>query len=191
MNAFVLTNEMDSTIIENIIAQPDKVTVTGKGDHYEVFASEQRPKFLASADEARSVMKDLEADSKVRGRWFNSYPTGNAGTDSNSEFTFIRGNAQLTSDGAGILVVTGKLTININFKYKGLILLLEGGALNVTGGDAKIEGSVALAKYDTTGNFLAPSINISGGKVEFKANPDKVDSALKTVNLKVLAVREN
>jgi hypothetical protein len=191
MNAFVLTNSSDMTVIENVINQPDKVTIDGKGDHYEVFASDQRPKFLASADEARATMSDLEADAKVRGRWFNSYPTNNTGTDTVPEFTFVRGDAQLTSNGAGILVVTGTLTLNSNFSYKGLILILEGGNLNITGGDSKIEGSIAIAKYNSMGNFLAPSINISGGKIEFKANAEKVEEAFKTVNMRVLAVREN
>ncbi len=191
LNAFVLTNETDSTIIENAINQPDKVTVSGKGDNYEVFTAEQRPNFLASADEARSTMSDLEADSKVRSRWFNSYPTGNAGTDSVPQFTFINGNAQLTSNGAGLLVVNGNLTINSNFSFKGLVMILGGGTLNITGGDAKIEGSVIMAKYNATGNFLAPAVNFSGGKFEFKHNTDRVADALQTVNLRVLAVRQN
>ena len=191
MTAFVLTNDSDLTAVQNVINQPDKVTIAGKGDYYEVFVPEQRPTFLTSADELRSTMIDLEADAKVRGRWFNSYPSGNAGTDSAPEFTFVRGDTTLNSNGAGILIVTGTLTMNSNFTYKGLVLILEGGRLNITGGDSKIEGSVAIARYDPTGNFLAPTIDISGGKVTFMANAARVDSALTTVNLRVLAVREN
>lgn len=190
MVAFVLTNETDSTMIENAIAQPDKVAIAGKGDHYEVFVPEQRPKFLASADQARETMSDLEADAKVRGRWFNSYPTGNAGTDTVPEFTFVRGNTHLTGNGAGVLVVSGKLTLSSNFVFKGLVLVLEGGNLEITGGDSRIEGSVVIAKYNSTGSFMAPVVNISGGKVEFKANAERVTSALGTVNMRVLAVRE-
>ena len=189
--AFVLTNELDTTTIQNVIDQPDKVTIVGKGDDYEVYDVEERPKFLASADEARATINDLEADAQVRGRWFNSFPTGNAGTDTAPEFTFVRGDAQLTSNGTGLLVVTGNLTINSNFKFKGLVMILGGGRLNITGGDAKIEGSVIMAKFDATGNFLAPSINISGGKFEFKNNIGNIESALNTVNMRVLAVREN
>lgn len=191
MIAFGITNETDQTVIQNVIDQPDKVVIAGKGDDYEVYASDHRPTFLSTADEARTTMFDLEADAKVRNRWFNSYPTGNAGTDTNPEFTFINGNAQLTSDGVGLLVVTGSLTINSNFKFKGLVLILGGGSLNITGGDAKIEGSVVVAKYNLMGNFLAPSVNINGGKFEFKASSDKVEAALRTVNMRVLAVREN
>lgn len=191
MTAFVLTNDSDLAAIQNVINQPDKVTIAGKGDDYEVFLPEVRPKFLASADDLRATMADLEADAKVRGRWFNSYPTGVAGTDSVPEFTFVRGDTQMTSNGAGILIVTGTLTMSSNFTYKGLVLILGGGRLNITGGDSKIEGSVAIAKYDPTGNFLAPTINISGGKVTFMAHADRVDAALNTVNLRVLAVREN
>ncbi len=189
--AFVLTNAADVAVVQGVIDQDDKVTNVGKGDDYEVYSTAQRPKFLSSADDARATMSDLEADAKARSRWFNSYPTGNAGTDSVPQFTFINGNAQLTSNGVGLLVVNGNLTINSNFSFKGLIMVLGEGTLNITGGDSKFEGSLIMAKYNAMGNFLAPSVNISGGKFEFKSNAERVEEALETVNLRVLAVREN
>jgi hypothetical protein len=190
--AFVITNDLDRAKIETVIAQKDKVTITGKGDDYEVINADERPKFLASADEARLTVSDLEADAQVRGRWFNSYPPLNAGTDSMPAFTFVRGNAQLSGKGAGLLVVTGDVTLNSNFEYKGLILILGSGRLNMTvGSDSKIEGSVIMAQFGATGNFQGPIINATGGKTEFKINQEKVDAALKTVNMRVVAVREN
>jgi hypothetical protein len=186
--AFVLTNEPDISVIENVINQTEKVTIVGKGDDYEVYTSAQRPKWIASTDELRAVMSDLEADAQLRGRWFNAYPTGNAGTDTVPQFTFVRGDTQITGNGAGILVVTGNVTMSSSFTFKGLILILGSGRLNITGGTSKIEGSVVIAKYNATGNFLPPSISISGGNIEFKSNAGKVDSALTTVNMRVLAV---
>ena len=189
--AFTLTNDLDRDNIDRVIAQPDKVTINGKGDDYEVVGVDDRPKFLASADAAREAMSDLEADAQVRGRWFNSYPTGNAGTDSVPQFTFVRGDTQITGNGGGLLVVTGNLTLNSNFNFKGLILILGNGRLNITGGSSTIEGSVVIAKYGNTGNFQDPAIYVSGGSITFKANPTKVDSAMNTVNMRVMAVGEN
>lgn len=191
MIAFGVTNSADQAIVETAIAQPDKVSITGKGDDFEVFNEDDIPPWLSSADNARRLVADLELDAKLRSRWFSSYPTGQAGTDSNPLLTFVRGNTQITSDGAGILVVTGDLTLNTNRKFKGLILLLGNGKLNITSGKSTIEGSVAIARFGTTGGFQGPIVNISGGEVLFKHNEPKFLSALKTINMSVQAVREH
>ena len=191
--AFVVTSTADETAVSNAIAGNDKVTIVGKGDDFEVEDLAGRPDFLKSADETRVALTDLEEDAKVRGRWFNSYPAiGNAGTDSNPQLTFIRGNASLTSNGAGILIVTGTLTLSSNTEYKGLILLIGDGKLVFsTGGDSKIEGSVVVAKFGATGGFLPPVLELSGGKHELKSNRDKVETALETLNINVLGVRDS
>jgi hypothetical protein len=198
--SFIITNEIDATALQNAIdgasseddAAFDKVKTDGKGDEYEVINLSDRPKWLTSPAETRAVVGDLEDDAKIRGRWFNAYPTGNAGTDSVPQFTFVRGDAELNSDGVGLLVVTGKLTINNNFKYKGLILLLGEGRLDVTGGDSKIEGAILLARFGlTTVDYLPPAINLSGGKMEAKYSADKVEDARNLINLRVVAVREH
>jgi hypothetical protein len=188
--AFIFSNDADLTAVENKINLNDKVTTAGKGDDFEIHALSERPKWIQTVAETRSLVNDLEADAKVRGRWFNSFPTGNAGTDTSPQFTFVRGDAVLNS-GAGLLVVTGKLTISQNFTFKGMILLLGDGRLDVTGGDAKIEGTVAIAKFGLTEDFLSAVVNLSGnGKTEFKYKSDKVDAALKLVNVRIMAVRE-
>lgn len=189
--AFILTNSADQTAIQSVIELPDKMTTAGKGDDYEIINPGERPKWLANADETRWLVADLEEDARVRGRFFNNYPTGNAGTDANPQFTFVRGDADLDSNGAGLLVVTGKLTINKNFTYEGMILLLGDGRLDITGGDAKIEGTVALARFGMSGDFLPVNMNFSGtGKTEFKYKSDKVDEAMKLINVRIMAVRE-
>lgn len=189
--AFGLTNSADQVLIEGLIAQPDKVTVAGKGDDFEVFNADDVPPWLKSADEARSLVSSLELDAKLRSRWFTSYPTGQDGTDSVPELTFIRGNATINSDGAGILVVTGNLNIATDRKFKGLILLLGGGTLNVTSGKSTIEGSVVIARFGATGGFQGPIVNMTGGETTFKHNDARVLAALKTINMSVQAVREH
>lgn len=189
--AFAVTNSLDQAILETVINQKDKVEISGKGDDYEIVNADERPKWLASAEETRMMMSDLEKDAQMRGRWFNSFPAGNAGTDAAPQFTFVNGDTTLKSDGAGLLVVTGELTLQANFKFKGLILVLGGGTLNIKGGKGSVEGGFVVAKYNSTGDFLAPSIKISAGEFDFKSNAEQSAFALNTVNMRVLAVREN
>lgn len=190
--AFILTTDADQTAVQNKIELPDKITTAGKGDDYEVITLSERPKWLTSVTEARSLVSDLEEDAKIRSRWFNAFPTANAGTDTDPKFTFVSGDAEL-NNGAGLLVVTGKLIINKKFTFKGVILVLGEGGLEMISapGDARIEGTVALAKFGLSEDFLAPSFSFkSSDKLEFKYNKDRVDDALKLVNMRVMAVRE-
>jgi len=193
MKAFALTSTGDQTVIQNVINQPDKITITGKGDDYEVLNTTD-PEFsdwLQTADAARKLVSNLEFDAKVRSRWFTSYPTGNDGTDSAPELTFIRGDATITSDGAGILVVTGTLTITTDRKFKGLILLLGDGTLRINSGKPSIEGCTVMARFGTTGDFLAPVLNFNGSpEVTFKHNESAMDKAMRVVNIAVRGVRE-
>lgn len=188
---FIFTNAGDQTVVENAILLPDKVTTAGKGDDYEIINSADRPKWLASADETRGLVADLREDARTRGRHFTAFPANNAGTDSLPQFTFIDGDAEITGGGNGILIVTGRLTINGNFTFKGVILVLGEGRLEVTGGDAKVEGTMALAKFGLSNEFLPASINLTGvGKFELKYNAARVDEAMKLINMRVMAVRE-
>jgi len=191
LTAFGLTNANDQTILQNVINQPNKVSIVGKGDDYEVIPQSDWPDWLVTADAARKMVSDLETDAKLRSRWFTSYPTNNDGTDTAPELTFIRGNASLTSDGAGILVVTGTLTINSDRHFKGLILLLGDGTLNVTSGKTTLEGCVVVAKFGATGDFQAPAMNMQGNPtVTFKHNETMMDLVMsKDINLGVKAVR--
>ena len=107
--AFGINNTADQTLIEEVINRKDKITIAGKGDDYEVFGASETDPWLSTADEARELVADMDYDARLRGRWFASYPTGNDGTDAAPEISFVKGNATITSDGAGILVVTGNL----------------------------------------------------------------------------------
>lgn len=189
--AFTLTKNADIDAIKAKIDLDDKVKIEGKGDDFEIETDFDYIKWLKTADEAKNLVNDLEQDAKARERYFTSYPTGNAGTDKLPKFTFISGNAELSGDGAGLLVVTGNLTINKNFKYKGLVLLLGQGRLDVTGGDSKIEGAIVMAKFGLTDDFMQPTINLSGyGKFEAKYEKSKIEAAKKLINLRIQAVRQ-
>jgi hypothetical protein len=187
--AFGVTNSADQNIIATVIGSDPDLVIKGKGDDYEVFNSDDIPDFLSSGDKARAFVRDLELDAKLRNRWFTSYPTNDDGTDSDPLLTFVRGDAQITSDGAGILVVTGELKLNSDRKYKGVILLLEGGSLRITGKNV-IEGSTIIARFGNTGDFLGPIINITGSDAHFKQNTDRVTAAMALLNMAVQGVRE-
>jgi len=192
--AFVVTNANDENAINTIVAQPDKVTIAGKGSDFELLDNiGERPKFFASADDARQLVSDLEAEAKIRGRWFTSYPaSGNAGSDSAQKLTFVRGDAYINSSGAGVLVVTGTVTLKNNFH--GLIMLLGNGKLDLTlaSGATGFEGSLILAKFGATGGFLAPEIPMgSTGKYNFKSVKTRVTTAIESLDIHVLGVRNS
>lgn len=189
--AFGIRTDADSIAVQNVINQKNKVQIAGKGDDYEVFNTGDQPQWLETPDAARQFVKDLQLDAKLRNRYFTSYPaSGNTGTDSQPEFTFVDGDCNLTSDGSGLLVVTGKLNLTTSKKYKGLILLLGNGELNVSGGGSTMEGALVLAKFNSTGDFLPPVISLSGGSYTFKYKADRIAGAIKTVNLAVIGARE-
>ena len=60
--------------------------------------------------------------------------------------------ATMKDDGGGIVVVTGKLTINGNFKFKGIILVTGKGGIERKGnGTGEVAGAMIIAPYDAAG----------------------------------------
>ncbi len=68
----------------------------------------------------------------------NVYPNGgvptNLGTSTAPVINVVNGDYTYTGSGAGILLVTGQLTLNGNFSYNGLILAIGEGAITKSGG---------------------------------------------------------
>jgi hypothetical protein len=92
------------------------------------------------------------------------------GTVSDRRIVVVNGNAILDNiwnDGAGILVVTGQLTLRRNSDYKGLILCIGQGKVVAEGWDnGSIKGALLVAKTrDASNNLLAtlgnPTYNLS------------------------------
>lgn len=114
------------------------------------------------------------------------------GTTTNRKIVFVDGDATLGPvNGAGILVVTGKLTLSGNFNYDGVILVIgKGDLLRNGGGTGTINGGVLVANtnnatsdtvlgtpiFDTSGggntdiNYSAGSINPPGGRPFIKVS---------------------
>ena len=80
----------------------------------------------------------------------NVYPNGtvptNLGSSSSPVVDVVNGDVSISGSGAGVLMVTGKLTLNGNFSWNGLILAIgEGAILKTGGGSATLNGSMFAA----------------------------------------------
>jgi len=107
--------------------------------------------------------------------------------------TFVDGDTDLPpAGGAGLLVVTGTLTLNGSSDYKGLILVLGGGQLiRSGGGNGNSLGAVLVARFGNTGNFLAPTFSSSGsGTSTIQYDSAWVQNALASTGPRVTAIGE-
>jgi len=80
----------------------------------------------------------------------NVYPSGavptNMGTSTAPVINVVNGDFTFTGSGAGILLVTGQLTLNGNFAYNGLILAIGEGAITKSGGgNGTVNGAMFAA----------------------------------------------
>ena len=115
-----------------------------------------------------------------------------AGTQ-NGVFTFVDGDVSLPSAGGkGLLVVTGTLSMNGSQTFDGLVLVLGGGILDRSGGgNGTSLGAFVVAKFNSTGDFLAPTFTSSGsGTSWLQLDREKVKTALRLGGIPVLSVSE-
>jgi hypothetical protein len=127
------------------------------------------PWFLKTANDARTFVAQAEkraqdlADIGQKGVVLNSLD-GAAGGPGNSWLTVVKGNCQLTA-GSGLLVVEGTLSITgTGINFDGLILVLGTGKVIKTGGGNKdTYGSIMVARFGPTGDFLDPTFDVNGG----------------------------
>ncbi|HJP92987.1 MAG TPA: hypothetical protein VJ875_13595 [Pyrinomonadaceae bacterium] len=115
-----------------------------------------------------------------------------AGT-TNGLFTFVDGDVSLPSSGGkGLLVVTGTLSMNGSQTFDGLVLVLGGGVLDRSGGgNGSSLGAFVVARFDSTGDFLAPTFTSSGsGTSWLQLDRNKVNNALRLGGIPVLSVSE-
>jgi Tfp pilus assembly protein PilX len=94
------------------------------------------------------------------------------GTTSNRKTVVINGDYSLNGSGAGVLVVTGRLTLHGEFSYDGLILVIGNGYLiRDGGGGGNINGGILAANIcgpdgiiNTPDDVMAnPTMNMNGG----------------------------
>jgi Tfp pilus assembly protein PilX len=206
--AFTVTGAQDAAFINTALAAGSQV------QGYPV-AAKQIPvssldKFLqttegydgarATLDRMRQAAKSLKTPGCTGAatscdRYFASGETpSNIGLNmTNGLMTFVDGDYTLPpAGGAGLLVVTGTLTMNGNSDYKGLILVLGGGTVSRQGGGGDLSlCAMAVAKFGSSPGFLAPSFTVSGGgSSTIRYDSDWVRKALKSMGPGVLGVSE-
>jgi len=137
------------------------------GDENTLPGTVETPSFLDTADRARAYLNGLQSKAQLLNRYLK--PTGGSAVTvndslNNGMFTFVDGDCTLTS-GAGVLIVTGTLTMRGNTDFKGIILVLGQGVLiRNGGGNGDIFGGITIAAFNrTAGNFTAPTFLTNGG----------------------------
>ena len=110
-----------------------------------------------------------------------SQPRFTLGTTSNRKTVVINGDYSLSGSGAGVLVVTGNLTLHGGFSYDGLILVIGKGNLQRNGGGTgTIKGGIFVSNIsgpdgilntpdDVMGN---PTMDIKGGHSSITYDPN-------------------
>lgn len=189
-------NSQAATTVTN--SKPNTLTDNPQGKTALVPDSDLMP-WLKDPDLARSLLNDLAAQAKGAGRYFTGSPT-DTGTVASPKFTFVDGDASV-DDGAGLLVVTGKLTMGGNASFNGVVLVLGEGNLDRNGGgNGDILGALVVAKFARTWPasenglphpFLAPSYSTSGGgNSTIQYSSSAVSNAMNTMGNRVLGVSE-
>jgi hypothetical protein len=131
------------------------------------------PWFLQTADNARTFLAQSEAMANScaapgspcpkRGVVLTSL-NGSAGSLTVPQFTIVKGDCTLVS-GSGLLIVTGTLYFTgPGPNFNGIILVLGAGRLLKSGGGNRdVYGSIMVARFGATGNFLEPTFDYNGG----------------------------
>ncbi|MGI8837448.1 MAG: hypothetical protein ACR2H4_12545 [Pyrinomonadaceae bacterium] len=135
------------------------------------------PWFLQTAANARTFLTQSEVLANSCAAW--PLPTGSpcikrgvilsslngwAGTAAAPQFTIVKGDCYLDG-GSGLLIVTGTLYFNgPGPNFNGVILVLGAGrVLKKGGGNRDIFGSVMVARFGATGDFLDPTFDYDDG----------------------------
>jgi hypothetical protein len=192
---------------------PDGSNCSGSGPNVTpgdplVLTGTNTPSFLESVATARQFLYGTEgmmATAINQGRYFTTgaaaiaSPAGLGASNPDGVFTFVDGDLVLgpgNPTGQGTLIVTGTLTLDGNFNFNGVIMVLGGGTvLRSGGGTGNIYGAVFVAKFARTGSdtdvFQAPTFDTSGGgTANIQYNSNEIDKAKSVGGHSVLGVRE-
>lgn len=143
-----------------------------------------------------ATINNLRTVAKASGRYYASGTTPpDFGSINGTGITFVDGNVSLSGSGGGILVSTGKLTLNGNVNFKGLIIITGTGGLDRQGGgNGSLAGNTVIAPYNPSNlatGFLGPKYDISGGGTSsLDYNSNSVANGLVAISNFVLGVAE-
>ena len=212
--AFAISNP-DYNTTNNVIdgCNSDGSNCSGSGPNVSpgdpaVLGGSNTPSFLESVAKARSFLYGSEGMKQAainQGRYFTSEAAAKASTaglganNSDGVFTFVDGDLILgpgNPTGQGTLIVTGKLTLNGNFNFNGVIMVLGTGEVYRSGGGTgNILGAMFVAKFAAAGldsdQFGAPVFDTSGGgNSNIQYCTDAVDKAKSVGGHTIKGVRE-
>jgi hypothetical protein len=147
-----------------------------------VYLKVDTPWFLRTTADARSFLAQSKSIAQFTDSVYDSthpFP-GSVGTTDHPVLSYVEGDCTLTG-GAGLLIVTGKLTMHGNPKFSGIILVLGGGEVERSGGgNGDMHGAMMIAKFDINGggDFLAPKFETSGGgNSDFQYDSEAIEAA--------------
>lgn len=208
-------SDSDYNTTNNVIdgCLPDGSNCNGSGPNVTpgdplVLTGGNTPSFLQSVSTAREFLYGTEGMMNAainQGRYFTTGAAAIASTASlgashpDGAFTFVDGDLTLgpgNPTGQGTLIVTGQLTLNGNFNFNGVILVLGGGqVLRSGGGHGNIYGAIFVAKFPRTGPstdvFQAPTFDTSGGGTSnIQYSSDAIDRAKSVGGHAIKGVRE-
>jgi hypothetical protein len=196
--AFGTTQAKDYALALDVVNNSKPNTVSGV-DKVKQFDISSLPSFLESADNARDFLTSLQATATGMDRYFTSTPS-DFGSSANPQFTFVDGDCSL-GDGAGLLVVTGKLTASGNVGFNGIILVLGEGVFQRNGGgNGDTYGAIVVAKFARTWPssengqdhpFLSATYDMNGGGNSTTGfDSAEVEKALNAAGLRNMGIRE-
>jgi len=193
--AFAVTGAQDLPIALDAITKGSTV----EPDQIKLLPVSDLPEFLQTADNARGFLNYMQGVSRSMGRYYTSF-SGYAGSSAAPQFTFVNGNCTLDG-GAGLLLVTGKLTINGTPNFDGIILVLGDGNVERDGaGNGNLLGTIYVAKFarswpssenGSAHPFLAPGFTTAGsGTADLRFDSEKVRTAREVLGTIVRDIRE-
>lgn len=214
ISAFAISNP-DYNRTNNVIdgCDADGSNCNGSGPNVTpgdpaVLGSGNTPSFLKDVASARLFLygsEGMKQSAINQGRYFASGAAAiasSAGLGANNPdgvYTFVDGDLTLgpgNPTGQGTVIVTGKLTLNGNFQWNGVIMVLGTGEVYRSGGGhGDIFGAMFVAKFPTSGadtdQFGAPVFDTSGGGTSnIQYSSDAVDKAKAVGGHAVKGVRE-
>lgn len=159
--------------------------------------SAELPQWLWSPAYLDATIQNLRNAAKASGNYYNSGdgPSSPGDYATGKGITFIDGDYKVRADGGGILVVTGKLTLEGAFSFKGMIIVTGANGVNRNGGgNGVIQGNMVIAPYNPANlsqPFLSPKYDMSGGGIsQLTYDSNSVANGMTAVSNFVIGVAE-